>query len=74
MPRLPSAVLATGFILLSFLSLFGGLILGSVTRGRNEMKGGGAGAVDLAGEPIIESHRVRRGFIMSVATASRTPT
>ncbi len=37
-PRLPTAILATGLILLSFLSLFGGLILGSVTRGRKEMK------------------------------------
>jgi glycosyltransferase involved in cell wall biosynthesis len=37
-PRLPTAVLATGLILLSFLSLFGGLILGSVSRGRKEMK------------------------------------
>lgn len=37
-PRLPTAILATGLVLLSFLSLFGGLILGSVTRGRKEMK------------------------------------
>lgn len=37
-PRVPTAILATGFILLSFLSLFSGLILGSVTRGRKEMK------------------------------------
>jgi glycosyltransferase involved in cell wall biosynthesis len=37
-PRLPTAILATGFVLLSFLSLFGGLILDSVARGRKEMK------------------------------------
>ncbi len=37
-PRLPSAVLAVGFVLLSFLSLVCGLILDSVTRGRREMK------------------------------------
>lgn len=37
-PRQPTAILATGFVLLSFLSLFGGLILDSVTRGRREMK------------------------------------
>jgi glycosyltransferase involved in cell wall biosynthesis len=37
-PRLPTAVLATGFIVLSFLALTCGLILDSVTRGRKEMK------------------------------------
>jgi Glycosyl transferase family 2 len=37
-PRLPSAVLATGLVLLSFLSLVCGLILDSVTRGRKETK------------------------------------
>ena len=37
-PRLPTAVLATGLMLLSFLSLFSGLILDSVARGRKEMK------------------------------------
>jgi glycosyltransferase involved in cell wall biosynthesis len=37
-PRLPTAVLATGFVLLSFLSLACGLILDSVARGRKEAK------------------------------------
>jgi glycosyltransferase involved in cell wall biosynthesis len=37
-PRLPTAVLSTGLVLLSFLSLFCGLILDSVARGRKEMK------------------------------------
>jgi glycosyltransferase involved in cell wall biosynthesis len=37
-PRLPTAVLAMGFVLLSFLSLSAGLILDSVTRGRKELK------------------------------------
>jgi glycosyltransferase involved in cell wall biosynthesis len=37
-PRLPSAVLATGLMLLGFLSLTCGLILQSVTRGRIEAK------------------------------------
>jgi hypothetical protein len=37
-PRLPTAVLATGLVLLSFLSFACGLILDSVTRGRWEMK------------------------------------
>jgi glycosyltransferase involved in cell wall biosynthesis len=37
-PRLPTAVLAMGFVLLSFLSVAAGLILDSVTRGRKELK------------------------------------
>jgi len=37
-PRLPTAVLATGLMLLAFLSLTCGLILDTVTRGRKEMK------------------------------------
>ncbi|MEI6987295.1 MAG: glycosyltransferase family 2 protein [Rhodospirillaceae bacterium] len=36
--RLPTAVLATGIMILAFLSLFCGLILDTVTRGRKEMK------------------------------------
>jgi hypothetical protein len=37
-PRLPTAVLATGLMLLAFLSLTCGMVLGTVTRGRREMK------------------------------------
>jgi hypothetical protein len=37
-PRLPTAVLATGLVLLSFLCFAAGLILESVTRGRKEFK------------------------------------
>ncbi|TWB62141.1 glycosyltransferase family 2 protein [Nitrospirillum viridazoti] len=37
-PRLPTAVLATGLMTLAFLSLTCGLILDTVTRGRREMK------------------------------------
>jgi len=37
-PRLPTAVLATGMMLLAFLSLTCGLILDTVTRGRLEIK------------------------------------
>lgn len=37
-PRLPSAILALGLVLLSFLSISNGLVLASVTRGRKEMK------------------------------------
>lgn len=37
-PRLPTAVLATGIVLLSFLSFMCGLILDSVSRGRKEFK------------------------------------
>ena len=37
-PRLPTAVLSTGIVLLAFLSVTCGLILESVTRGRKEFK------------------------------------
>ncbi len=37
-PRLPTAVLATGLMILAFLSLTCGLVLDTVTRGRREMK------------------------------------
>ena len=37
-PRFPTAILATGLMLLSFLSLVCGLVLDSVARGRKEIK------------------------------------
>jgi glycosyltransferase involved in cell wall biosynthesis len=37
-PRLPTAVLATGMMLLAFLCLLSGLILSTITRGRREAK------------------------------------
>ena len=37
-PRLPTAVLVTGMMMLAFLSLFTGLMLDTVTRGRWEIK------------------------------------
>jgi glycosyltransferase involved in cell wall biosynthesis len=37
-PRLPTAVLATGLMLLAFLSIASGLVLDTVTRGRREHK------------------------------------
>jgi glycosyltransferase involved in cell wall biosynthesis len=37
-PRLPTAVLATGLMILAFLSLVCGLVLDTVTRGRRELK------------------------------------
>jgi glycosyltransferase involved in cell wall biosynthesis len=37
-PRFPTAILATGMMLLSALSFFAGLILATVTRGRRELK------------------------------------
>ena len=38
MPRFPTAILATGLVILSALSLFAGLILDTVVRGRREMR------------------------------------
>lgn len=37
-PRLPTAILATGLMILAFLNLFAGLILDTVVRGRREMR------------------------------------
>ena len=37
-PRLPTAVLSTGLMLMAFLSFAVGLVLDTVTRGRREMK------------------------------------
>ena len=37
-PRFPTAILATGIMLLAFHSLFSGLILDTVTHGRREVK------------------------------------
>ena len=37
-PRLPTAVLATGLVIIAVLSIFTGLILHTVTTGRREMK------------------------------------
>ena len=37
-PRLPTALLSTGLVLLAFLSLTAGLILDAVSRGRKESK------------------------------------
>jgi Glycosyl transferase family 2 len=53
--RLPTAVLATGLVLLSFLSLSSGLILDSVARGRREIKRMSYLAIParIAGEPTV---------------------
>jgi len=37
-PRFPTAILATGIMLLAFLNGFCGLILDTVVRGRREMR------------------------------------
>jgi hypothetical protein len=37
-PRLPTALLSTGLMLLAFMSVACGLILDTVTRGRRELK------------------------------------
>jgi hypothetical protein len=37
-PRVPTAILATGLMLLAFLSIVAGLVLDTVTRGRREAK------------------------------------
>jgi hypothetical protein len=50
-PRLPTAVLSTGLVLLSFLSFVCGLVLDSVSRGRKEMKRLAYLAIPATGAP-----------------------
>jgi hypothetical protein len=46
-PRIPTAILSTGLMLLAFLSLVAGLVLDTVTRGRREMK-----LIAYLGQPV----------------------
>jgi hypothetical protein len=61
-PRLPTAVLATGLMVIAFLSLTCGLILDTVTRGRWEAKRMAylaiPGPVDVAGETAAAQQAV----------------
>lgn len=68
-PKLPSAVLASGIMVLAFLSLVSGLILDTVTRGRLEQRllwytsipgPAGAGALLGASAPVGRSARLRQ--------------
>jgi Glycosyl transferase family 2 len=56
-PRLPTAILATGLMLIAFLSIASGLVLDTVTRGRREMK-------LLATSPSVPPARTARGAIL----------
>jgi glycosyltransferase involved in cell wall biosynthesis len=53
-PRLPTAVLSTGLMLLAFLAISAGLVLDTVTRGRREVK-----LLAYLGERGIEDRRNR---------------
>jgi glycosyltransferase involved in cell wall biosynthesis len=54
-PRFPTAILATGLMLLAFLSLTCGLVLDTVTRGRRELK-----RLQYLQIPIRQSRRANR--------------
>jgi glycosyltransferase involved in cell wall biosynthesis len=56
-PRLPTAVLATGIMLLAFLSLMSGLILDTVTRGRRELRRIAYLAIPATGDPQGQAKR-----------------
>ncbi|MDY7230562.1 glycosyltransferase family 2 protein [Hyalangium rubrum] len=58
-PRLPTAVLSTGIMMLASLSLACGLVLDTVTRGRQELKRLHYLAIPAVGQP--EAAPVRRG-------------
>lgn len=69
-PRLPTAILATGIMLLAFLSLASGFILDTVTQGRRELKRlfylsvpavGGAQAQAESGPPADALRRIVNG-------------
>ena len=68
-PRLPTAVLATGLMLLAFLSLTCGLILDTVTRGRWELKRMAylaiPGPQDLTSDPVSldRAYLLRHSFV-----------
>ena len=67
-PRFPTAILATGLMLLSFLALGCGLILHNVARGQREMKRlaylaagtNAAAATPVSGPPIPAARQVDR--------------
>jgi hypothetical protein len=78
-PRLPTAVLSTGIILLSFLALSCGLILDSVARGRKEAKRfaylaiprwGGVRAYESFSSPLASSALARSHCGVSAAIPS----
>ncbi|MGH7032683.1 MAG: hypothetical protein ACREFL_03005, partial [Stellaceae bacterium] len=71
-PRLPTAVLATGLVLLASLSCAVGLILDTVARGRKESKRLVYLAIPgIAATPRLA--RLERGPIGSPAAAARRP-
>jgi len=70
-PRLPTALLALGFVLLSFLSLLGGLILDSICLGRRELKRMAYLAVPA--KPSRATHRRRTHLTDAVQTNAPTP-
>ncbi len=59
-PRLPTAVLSTGLMLLAFLSLTCGLILETVTRGRREIKRMQYLRIPAPGVPLARTGRHTR--------------
>jgi hypothetical protein len=73
-PRLPTALLALGFVLLSFLSLLGGLILDSVCLGRRELKRMAYLAVPRAAVAgfHVTTEAIPRVLLRSAVTDART--
>ena len=65
--RLPTAVLATGLMILAFSSLHCGLVLDTVTRGRRELKRLHYLAADR------RRRRLRRSSVRSAQVRQRTP-
>jgi glycosyltransferase involved in cell wall biosynthesis len=55
-PRLPTAVLSTGLMILAVLSVSSGLVLDTVTRGRREMK-----LLAYLSQPAVNKNSIRFG-------------
>jgi hypothetical protein len=74
-PRLPTAVLATGLMVIAFLSLTCGLILDTVTRGRWESKRmaylGIPGPISLSGDS--DASMPQAAHVEVGGQANRTP-
>ena len=69
-PRLPTAVLSTGLVLLAFLSFGCGLILDSVARGRKEMKRLAYLAVPSGTNTLTWRSREQRRSLVTLGRAS----
>ena len=70
-PRLPTAVLSMGLMIIAFLSLTCGLVLDTVTRGRREMKRMRYLNIPAPGNAMPASRRNERMAMKKLSAAQR---